>query len=578
MAFNYRSILIDNNEIGIPLPPQPTTSKLIGKIGAGEDKSSKTTDAINIAMKDSNAENAVAIYRPIGLKWEDDVTALSNTPNDFLNTSQLVLVRQFYDAQRMGKFLKSPKGISFILLQQSQQLMNPNTEHYGIINQTRIFNPGKFLLQIAGAGSGVHIPRHGVSFEPTTYGEVAKESNFNGFAENNNRLIKISKALSLNDPKDPKYFTLRDGQVIPYISSWGGPKSIGGIGTTTYRVSMGGIPVQQALKEEMNRKQQTTDDYVGLIYTSDLMYIDNEEKLNVLFNYTNELINDPSFIPGKSETTKETTGGIIVTSTTSRYMKNMTTYDQLQQFVNDNSADLPSANKIVDKILQNGTEIDISATSTTHENIHSKYGVAGAVNERKDKINLIRSDEIVDDLVLFKFNNLQFRAFLDGISDKFSPSHEGVKYIGRPDEVFVYTGMNRSLSFNFTIWANSAEEMPIIYWKLNRLVQFVSPSYTSSGAMIGPFVKLTIGDWCRDLPGYIESLDYSIDDNFPWETGNNNQYNMYQMPHGVKVSTSFRSYGHRLPNSAGSYFDTNNKYGNWLSNTFDISTQRKNNT
>ena len=61
----------------------------------------------------------------------------------------------------------------------------------------------------------------------------------------------------------------------------------------------------------------------------------------------------------------------------------------------------------------------------------------------------------VSDYVKFKFkdyvNNkpIIFRAILSGIADSISPEWTPTRYIGSPDNGYVYTGVERKVSFSF---------------------------------------------------------------------------------------------------------------------------------
>ena len=61
------------------------------------------------------------------------------------------------------------------------------------------------------------------------------------------------------------------------------------------------------------------------------------------------------------------------------------------------------------------------------------------------------------DFIKFKFHDvvnnkpLIFRAILSGISDSVTPEWSGTRYVGRPDQVYVYQGAERKLNFNFEI-------------------------------------------------------------------------------------------------------------------------------
>ena len=89
-----------------------------------------------------------------------------------------------------------------------------------------------------------------------------------------------------------------------------------------------------------------------------------------------------------------------------------------------------------------------------------------------------------------------------------------------------------------------------MYRKLNYLVSNLSPDYTDSGYMAGPLVQLTMGGWCYELPGFINSITLDVPQESPWEIGIPNldreaqtiggisyrNPSVKEMPHIVKVT------------------------------------------
>ena len=152
----------------------------------------------------------------------------------------------------------------------------------------------------------------------------------------------------------------------------------------------------------------------------------------------------------------------------------------------------------------------------------------------RDRVNLIpygpretakspqgKTEEALD-FIPFRFvdmnnNYIVFRAILSGISDSFTPDYAEEKYIGRPDKVYVYTGTSRTISFTFDIYPKSAEELPVLWTKMNALAGQTYPDMRS-GTMVAPFTKLTIGEMYTEMPGYISALTYTVQDNGTWET------------------------------------------------------------
>ena len=164
-----------------------------------------------------------------------------------------------------------------------------------------------------------------------------------------------------------------------------------------------------------------------------------------------------------------------------------------------------------------------------------------------------------DDFIKFKFFDLVnkkyiiFRASLSGISETISPEWSSERYIGRPDSVHVYQGVERSMSFEFMVVPTSKQELPVLWEKLNYLVGLTYPTWKKIGVgnrMEGPFMNLTIGDMYVNTPGFLSSLSITVDDNSPWELDEG-----FQLPHAISVSCEFTHIGKYPLASQGKHYD-----------------------
>jgi hypothetical protein len=189
-----------------------------------------------------------------------------------------------------------------------------------------------------------------------------------------------------------------------------------------------------------------------------------------------------------------------------------------------------------------------------------------------DKVNMYQygNSDIKNDADYIKFKiydvvnskYIIFRAFLSGISETLSPEWSSEKYIGRPDSVHVYQGVERSMSFEFMVVPNTKQELPILWEKMNYLVGLTYPSWRSVGTgkrMEAPFINLTIGDMYVDTPGFLSSLSITVDDNSPWELDEG-----FQLPHAVNVSCEFTHIGQHALASQGIHYDFGGKDKTWL--------------
>jgi len=184
-----------------------------------------------------------------------------------------------------------------------------------------------------------------------------------------------------------------------------------------------------------------------------------------------------------------------------------------------------------------------------------------------DKVNMIpygkrnADEQVADDnldFIPFRFedmngNRIVFRALLSGITDTFTPEYAAERYIGRPDNVYVYLGTTREVSFTFDIYPKSDQELVRLWEKMNYLAGLTYPSWAGAAGggagMVAPFCKLTIGDMFKDTSGYISGLTYTVQDNGTWETV------WAKLPKYIQASCTFVYIGDRLPSSSQKHYE-----------------------
>lgn len=162
------------------------------------------------------------------------------------------------------------------------------------------------------------------------------------------------------------------------------------------------------------------------------------------------------------------------------------------------------------------------------------------------------TDDLAD-IIPFEFQILQpdrdpqyvfFRAYLDSFNDNFTGNWSGTKYIGRADELYVYDGFSREVSFDFKIAAMSQEELTPLYNKLNFFVSSTAPTYGENTTfMRGIYSKVTIGDYLQAVPGFFKNISLSWDKSYPWETGfnaNGEENGAPRNPTVLNVSTTYQ--------------------------------------
>mgnify|MGYP006089453545 CR=1 FL=1 len=154
---------------------------------------------------------------------------------------------------------------------------------------------------------------------------------------------------------------------------------------------------------------------------------------------------------------------------------------------------------------------------------------------------------------------IHFRAFLGSFSDSYNSTWGSQKFMGRAESFHNYEGFDRSISMNWTVPAQSKNELMIMHQKLNFLASNLAPDYVGGKYMAGPLVKLTVGGYLYEQYGFIESLTLNIPENSPWEIalagankknnsseeieggeGRRHDTSVKELPHIIEASLSFK--------------------------------------
>lgn len=188
---------------------------------------------------------------------------------------------------------------------------------------------------------------------------------------------------------------------------------------------------------------------------------------------------------------------------------------------------------------------------------------------------LVNGDALAtDDIIVF-------RATLGSLSDSFQGNWTPITMIGRADPNYQYTGFNRDVSLDFTVYATDRDELQPIWRKLNALAGYTAPTYLpDSIAMQAPWMRITVGDLFVQQPVLLTTLDYTLHDaDTSWEINIENDPTMMEVPFKVTVRCSFTMISDYLPQKGGRFYTLAKKFdeagtairgnNNWLSDTLD---------
>ena len=193
------------------------------------------------------------------------------------------------------------------------------------------------------------------------------------------------------------------------------------------------------------------------------------------------------------------------------------------------------------------------------------------LSDASDKINIAEYDKNQKDLtdfrdyIAFRFSNFNatehiiFRATITGLSDTFTPTWNSVDILGRADPAYIYSKFERTISFAFKVAAMSRGELIQNYKRLNALAGYTTPTYSDHG-MVGPFIRVTIGNYFLDTPAIITGLTYKVDDQSPWEINLEESADLKeedkvaQLPHVIDVDMGLTIIGNTKPEFGGKFF------------------------
>lgn len=159
------------------------------------------------------------------------------------------------------------------------------------------------------------------------------------------------------------------------------------------------------------------------------------------------------------------------------------------------------------------------------------------------------------DFITLKFKSIPtgkiayFRSTISGLSETFSPEWESNKFVGNPFSYYTYSGIERSVSFNFTVFSLSAREHKRSWQRLNFLSSLTYPQgyYENSTAIKPPLIEFTLGDMYKRKASFIQSLSFSVDDNYPWNINRDESYVSNVLPSGERIVSDEDLTNYKLP-------------------------------
>lgn len=442
---------------------------------------------------------------------------------EFQLGSQTFTLSSQLDRSRIRKFFEdAPRGKAFLDKQIGLQFSNPKIEtgntlfgipqafpFPGIVENTRIYNNGvNTLAQVGASGTGAHAIRSGlIPFNPFQkfYYDIVNAQNVNDNSSTNRLLIlsALKMTTSANNPfvnpvnvpdinrVNTLGISLNRNLLFQYL---GGPGSAYGIGGTTIRRAVDTTTLRSAnsmVYDQLNRQKSNFNN-------------PNPE----LQDFRTQLgIYDPPNNWIKQDTIDY-----------KFFVNKKDRMNLLYPFVFNNDIAPWEINKT-------DTEDTIKFVFEAVSNDNPNYSTA-----------------------------IFFRAFLTaGLTDNNSAQLNSFKYMGRGENFYTYQGFERSIGFSFRVYAGSRDELRPMYNRVNNLLSQVYPDYSpSTNIMRAPLVRVTIGDYLYRVPGFLENVNITVANDYPWEINleKSQTGDIAQLPQVIDISVSFRPIFDILPKRA----------------------------
>lgn len=468
------------------------------------------------------------------------------------------------DTLLVGNFLKSPKGIIWLVKQVGLQKTNPRLEQPQDFktlsnNNTRLYNLGvNTIAQVPINAFGGHLIRHGLTpvggvgfLEGSSLTNV-KGYNYEKIAIDNNILqentIGFFKGYSSSDyyGKNPnrlmQYLSIinnNDTGVVNLSEYNGGAASVYGVGgktrinTTNIRTTIGKSILDPGFEKKLNGFTPLTNDQIILspqaeLNTSLKRQLDQSPlpKNNLVAGYNIE-----SRIGVSTKKNVDSINAINI-------VDSVTFYDISEGEVGVNSSEV---NSKTGKPVFNSDNVD-----GAFANDLIKFRIEFLNNEQP----IATTTKDGSTYTSINTDVLAFRAYIDSFDDGMQAKWDSYRYMGRGEDFYVYNGFTRDISVSFTMHAHNEDEMAPLYSKLNYLMSAFTPDYSSQLKMRGNIGYLTVGDYLYRQPGVFTDIKLSGFFDGSWEIGLNEAgtgNNQYELPRMLKVGLSFKPIHSFLP-------------------------------
>jgi hypothetical protein len=495
---------------------------------------------------------------------------------------------------------KTSRGVKFISTQKGLQLSNVRLEATSKINQKTRITPLMFytkentLSQIGeNPETGTHFDRFGITpimNDDLKYYNIVTNNNKNKF----NRLTNLHKGLSVgliqsNAVSNFKQ-TLRNtlnsiasgiNAVTGIFNLFGGNQIVNNINNKVNQINKVAQPFLSPVIDQYLGGPNTQNG-IGFTtirrfdYTNDLAKTDNIRLLG-----TSKITERRNLIQGKlgASTKYSDAGGDVGTlffESLEQEIKN-SVYNitpttaggkNFQDIIKKNS----KTTSTVKLYYGVPTITPITATYSFNKGIQGRefvslnnkaanfkyFGSTGRFTnyDRDDSEIMSILFKLIDPFTGLLLHRIIFSAYISDFKINTDSTWNDISYIGRSENLYVYSKFKRTASFNFQIPCFNPIELREKHRALGALESSLAGKYNDKNKLGGIITYLYLGSYIKGEPGIINSISYSIPNESSWDIDE-------KLAHNINVSVNFTLIHNQLPtfNKDGGFYSGSIKNG-----------------
>jgi hypothetical protein len=510
---------------------------------------------------------------------------------------------------RISKLLDTSRGVKFITTQKGLQLSNTRLEATGANKKTRItplmfYTKENTLAQIGeNPETGTHFDRFGLTpfmDDNLKYSSIVAKNNTAGNSSLN-RLDTLRRTLQVGTVKQTTVDNFKTNFRNTLGSIASGLNSITGFANTIGGIfGLGSNPFLNNLNNKVNQVTKISSPYLSPIIDQ---YLGGPNTVNGVgyttirrFDYTNDLDKTNKILSlGNDSLTLRRN---LLTDKTLR-VTNLFNSSGGDGYLGFKYINAPSVNNssynitpttsggkdfkdIIDRNKKTTSAVQsyyggskITATTTTFNFIKAVRPVESINFNRnadafkyfgdKGKFNNYDRNDSEIMSILFKLINpfdgltlhrIIFSAYISDFKMNTDSTWNDISYIGRSENLYVYSKFKRTASFNFQIPCFNPIELREKHRALGALESSLAGKYSDQNKLGGIITYLYLGSYIKGEPGIINSISYSIPNDSSWDIDE-------KLAHYINVSVNFTLIHNQLPTfeKEGGFFKTSIKKG-----------------